>query len=86
MATRYRFGDSGVPHFITFGVVNWIDVFSREGYKEIVVNSLKYCIAEKGLILHAWVIMTNHVHLIASAKEGFELPAIIRDFKNTQAG
>ena len=81
MATRYRFGDSSVPHFITFGVVNWIDVFSRECYKEIVVDSLKYCIEQKGLILQAWVIMTNHVHLIASAKEGFELAAIIRDFK-----
>ena len=25
--------------------------------------------------------MSNHVHLIASAQEGFELTAIIRDFK-----
>lgn len=81
MATRYRFGENIKPHFITFAVVNWIDVFSRECYKEIVVDSLKFCIAEKGLNLHAWVIMSNHVHLIASAKEGLELPAIIRDLK-----
>ncbi|MBC7912698.1 MAG: transposase [Pyrinomonadaceae bacterium] len=81
MATRYRFGDNTKPHFITFSVVNWIDVFTRESYKEILVESLDFCITEKGLILHAWIIMSNHVHLIVSAKEGFELAAIIRDFK-----
>lgn len=85
MATRYRFGDNSLPHFITFAVVNWIDVFSRECYREIVVESLKFCIAEKGLNLNAWIIMSNHVHLIASAKEGFELTAIIRDLKKYTA-
>jgi len=81
MATRYRFGDNEKPHFITFAVVNWIDVFSREAYTQIVLESLQFCILKKGLRLHAWVIMTNHVHLIASAQEGFELAAIIRDHK-----
>ena len=81
MATKYRFGDVSIPHFITFATVNWIDVFSRECYKQIVVESLKFCIAEKGLNLHAWVIMSNHVHLIATAREGFELVDIIRDLK-----
>ncbi|RYG03120.1 MAG: transposase [Chitinophagaceae bacterium] len=81
MATRYKFGDSSMPHFITFAVVNWIDVFSRECYKEIIAESLKFCIAEKGLNLHAWIIMSNHVHLVASAKEDAELFNIIRDLK-----
>ncbi|MDQ8005307.1 MAG: transposase [Pedobacter sp.] len=81
MATRYRFGDNSLPHFITFAVVNWIDVFNRECYKEIVVESLRFCIKEKGLNLHAWIIMSNHVHLIATAKEGFELVNIMRDLK-----
>ena len=81
MATRYRFGDNERPHFITFSVINWIDVFSRENYKEILVQSLQYCISNKGLILHAWVIMSNHVHLIASAKEDYQLTDIMRDLK-----
>ncbi|MDF3077406.1 MAG: transposase [Sphingobacteriaceae bacterium] len=81
MATRYRFSDNNSPHFITFAVVNWIDVFSRECYKEILLQSLRFCIDQKGLELHAWVIMSNHVHLIASAKDGFKLPDIIRDLK-----
>jgi len=52
MATRYRFGDNAKPHFITFAVINWIDVFSRESYKEVLMSSLKFCIEEKGLIVH----------------------------------
>ncbi|MEJ7683373.1 MAG: hypothetical protein WKG06_37045 [Segetibacter sp.] len=47
MATRYRFGDSQYLHFITFAVVNWIDALSRPLYKDIVVDSLKYCQQEK---------------------------------------
>ena len=81
MATRYRFGDNEKPHFITYTVMNWIDVFSREVYKQILLDSLQHCIDKKGLRLHAWVIMSNHVHLIASAKEGTEMAAIMRDHK-----
>lgn len=40
-----------------------------------------YCIKKKGLQVHAYVIMSNHVHTIFSAKEGFQLSNIIRDFK-----
>lgn len=81
MATRYRFDDNEKPHFVTFSVINWIDVFSREAYKEIFIESLQYCITNKGLTLHAWVIMSNHVHLIASAQEGYQLVDIMRDMK-----
>jgi|GEM_PF-3151714 len=31
MATRYRFGDNSKPHFITFSVVNWKDIFEMLG-------------------------------------------------------
>jgi putative transposase len=81
MATRYHFGDNEKPHFITFAVVNWIDVFTRESYTHILLDSLRFCIEKKGLRLHAWVIMSNHVHLVASAKEGFKLADIMRDMK-----
>src|ERR1035441_1601339 len=56
----------------TYATVDWVDVFTREMYSDIVVESLRYCQREKGLVLHAWCIMTNHVHLIASASQGFE--------------
>lgn len=85
MSTAYRFTESEIPHFVTMTLVEWIDLFSREKYKEIIVDNLKYCIDKKGLIIHAYVIMSNHIHLVVTAKEGNALAGIIRDFKRYTA-
>jgi len=69
MSTRYKFGDEYKGYFATFAVVEWIDVFTRNEYREIFVESLSYCIKNKGLVVHAWVLMSNHVHLLISLKE-----------------
>lgn len=78
---RYRIGDQEKPYFITLTVIDWVDVFTRKDYKFIIVDSLNYCIANKGLEVFAWVIMSNHIHLIVRAKDGFLLSHILRDFK-----
>ena len=80
MSSKYKVGEDSIAHFITFSVVGWIDVFSRECYKEILINSLKYCQEHKGLKLHAWVIMTNHVHLIVSTDTN-KIEWLVRDIK-----
>ena len=67
-------------HFITFAVVEWVDVFTRKEYRDILLDSFKYCQKEKGLILNCWCVMSNHVHMIASAKDE-NLSDILRDFK-----
>jgi len=71
----------GYLHFLTMTVVDWVDVFTRPVYKNIVVNSLQYCQEQKGLEIYAWVLMTNHLHLIADSKEGTHLSDVLRDFK-----
>lgn len=88
MSRNWKFVEPEGLHFVTFAVVGWVDVFTRPDYKNIVVESLKYCIEKKGLRLHAWCIMTNHVHLVVSAQNGFVLSDIMRDLKkytSTQA-
>ena len=77
----HKIKNQNAVHFITPTVVGWMDIFTRNVYKEIIIESLKYCIQNKGLSLHAYVIMSNHLHLIISAKEGFHLSDILRDFK-----
>ncbi len=78
---RYTIGDQHAIHFLTFTVIDWVDVFTRNDYKEIIVNSLNYCIKEKGLECYAWVLMTNHLHLVVRANAPFRLSDVIRDFK-----
>ncbi len=80
MSSKYKPGDAATPHFVTFSVVGWVDVFSRELYKEIMLDSLRYCTAQKGLCLHAWIIMTNHIHLILSS-ETAKIEHLVRDIK-----
>ncbi|GAA4314299.1 REP-associated tyrosine transposase [Nibribacter koreensis] len=71
----------GHLYFLTLTVVDWIDVFTRPVYRHIILESLKFCQEKKGLEIYAWVLMSNHLHLIASAKEGANLSDILRDFK-----
>ena len=77
----YTIRDQNTTHFLTFTVCGWIDLFTRKVYKDILVDSFRYCQKEKGLILNAYVIISNHLHLIARAKQGCILSDIIRDFK-----
>src|SRR5688572_22388732 len=76
----YKIRSQAAIHFITFAVVEWVDVFTRKAYRDIVLDSIRFCQTEKGLALHAWCLMSNHFHLIASAKNG-DLSDILRDFK-----
>jgi putative transposase len=78
MSSRYKVHDDYKPHFLTSTVIQWIDALSRPDYKEVLVDSLLFA---KGLQVHAWVIMRNHFHLVASAKEGSRLSDILRDVK-----
>ncbi|MDQ2753420.1 MAG: transposase [Bacteroidota bacterium] len=48
-------------------------------------DSFNYCRKKKGLELYGYVIMTNHIHLIARAKEPSRLSDIVRDFKKFTA-
>jgi len=81
MGHKYAIYNQQAIHFITFAVVQWVDVLSRPEVKDIVIDSLRHCQKEKGLDLHAYVIMSNHVHLIASARENYRLSDILRDLK-----
>ena len=71
----------GYLYFLTLTVTDWVDVFTRPVYRHILLDSLKHCQNEKGLELYAWCLMSNHLHLIASAKEGYNLSDILRDLK-----
>ncbi len=86
MSRKYKFHDPEGLYFISFATVGWIDVLTRSEYKDIIVDSLRYCQEKKGLLLHEWTIMTNHVHLLASAKEGSSLSDIMRDLKKFTSG
>lgn len=64
MSRNYKFHNPEGVYFVSFAVVEWIDVFTRNEYKNIILESLKFCQMNKGMEIFAWCIMTNHVHLV----------------------
>lgn len=80
MKEGYVIRDQEKIHFITCTVVDWIDVFSRKSYRDIVIDCFKYCIQNKGMLIYGYVIMSNHIHLIIQSKDG-KLSDLMRDFK-----
>ena len=72
---------SDKAYYITMTVVGWVDVFTRKNHRDAIIDSLKYCQKEKGLVIYAYVIMSNHIHMIVDTNNHFTLKDIIRDFK-----
>jgi len=80
MSTKYKFRDQSKLYFVSFAVVYWIDVFIRNEYKDILLDSWRYCQKAKGLDLYAWCIMTSHVHMIIGTQAN-KMEDILRDMK-----
>ena len=85
MGFAYKIADQRAVHFITCTVVQWLDIFTRTEYADIVLESVRYCQKNKGLNIYGWVIMSNHIHVICSCRNGFELSDTLRDLKKFTA-
>ena len=84
MTTGYHINHQANAYFMTFTVVDWVDVFTRKIYRDIIIDCFTYCRNFKSLQVWAYVIMSNHVHCILSAKNE-NLSDILRDFKRHTA-
>lgn len=67
--------------FLTFNTVDWVDIFIRPVYKQIIVHSLNHFISQKGLIVYSWCLMTNHLHLLVQLKANCGIAEIEKEFK-----
>lgn len=80
MSRNYKFKNPEGLYFVSFAVINWMDVFIRPIYFDCLVTNLNYCVEKKGMKIYAWCIMTNHVHLVF--KSTVQKPEdLLRDFK-----
>jgi len=79
MSDSYQIKNQTAPHFLTVQIVGWADVFTRAVYKDIIIDSFRYCRTKKDLWIHAYVIMSNHIHCVLSSESN--LSSIVRDFK-----
>ncbi len=80
MPYAYQIHKQEAAYFLTMTAVEWVDALMRREHKQIICDSLNYCVDKKGLEIFAYVIMSSHLHMIARAKN-FDLSNIVRDFK-----
>jgi REP element-mobilizing transposase RayT len=80
MSERYKAFEAEAPYFITFTLVEWIPLFELRDFATIIIDSLKFCVQNKGLLIFGYCIMPSHVHLIVQSQKN-PLGSTIRDFK-----
>jgi REP element-mobilizing transposase RayT len=80
--SRHRIFQEQCPHFLTCTVVAWLAVFTRPETVAIVLDSWRFLQAQQRLSLFGFVILENHLHLIASSAD---LSKEIGDFKSFTA-
>jgi REP element-mobilizing transposase RayT len=67
--TRYRFYENEYLYFLTCTIVGWLAVFRRPEAVQVVFDSWEFLKKEKGFRLYGYVILENHLHMVASAPE-----------------
>lgn len=74
----------GQLYLVTLIVAGNIDIFTRPEYNDLIIENLNYCSEHKNLAVYDYVLMTNRLYLIASARKG-HVSRVLRDFKSITA-
>ncbi|NGP77965.1 transposase [Balneolaceae bacterium YR4-1] len=80
--STYKVLDNRYPYFITSSTVDWLPIFSNPGPANIILESLRFLQINKKVTLYGYVIMENHIHLVARSHD---LSKQIRGFKSYTA-
>jgi len=81
--TRYHFlPRDPAPYFLTLTTVHWLPLFANPEIAGILLDSLRFLIGQQRLQVFAYVVMEDHLHLVASASD---LSKEISNFKSYTA-
>jgi REP element-mobilizing transposase RayT len=68
------------PQFFTATINSWQRLLEPDAYKDIITNSLRFLVEDKRIKLSAFVIMSNHLHLIWQMQPLIHPQHVQRDF------
>ena len=80
--SRYKIFDNQYPYYLTSTIVEWLPLFLDPAVVQIILDSLRFLQKGNRLSIYSYVIMENHMHLIASSKD---LSKEIGNFKSYTA-
>ncbi|MGH8554075.1 MAG: transposase [Gammaproteobacteria bacterium] len=67
--SRYRVRQESCPHFLTATVNHWLLLVTRQETVNIVLDSWRFLQREAGLVIHGYVILENHLHVVIAKSE-----------------
>jgi REP element-mobilizing transposase RayT len=82
----YRIVNPAGLHFVTCTIVDWVDLFTRTSYCDILIDNFRFYGEQCQLEVYGYVIMSNHLHALLRQPEGrWTLSDTLRDFKKMTA-
>ncbi len=72
MSSAYKFSNPDGVYFLSTATVQWVDVFIRPVYADRLIESLHHCQQQKGLVIHAWCLMSSHPSVPPSVPRCFD--------------
>lgn len=69
-------------YFITFNITDWVDIFIKPVYKQIIIHTLNHFIEHKELTVFGWCLMSNHLHLVIRPGKNSGMNAFEKEFKS----
>jgi len=85
MSGKYKFVNRYGIYFVTATIVDWVTIFTRNDYRDILMDSFRFCQQNQGLKIYGWVLMTNHFHLIGSKTDEKGMGMVMRNIKSFTA-
>ncbi len=66
--------------FFTSTILVWKHLLKPDKYKDVITGSLRFLVEQERVKVYAFVIMSNHIHLMWQVQAGHTLPDVQRDF------
>ncbi len=68
------------PQFFTATILLWKKVLHPDKYKDVIIDSLRFLVENNRVLVYAFVLMPNHIHLIWQMCAGIKASDVQRDF------
>ena len=67
--SRYKIYEPTHSHFLTCTVLHWIPLFTNKESVNILIESFKFLQKNDNFKLYAYVILENHIHIVAQSDD-----------------
>jgi len=67
--SRYKIYETDYPYFITCTIIEWIALFGNIDITRIIIDSLNFLVKSNRIEIYGYVIMENHIHIIAISND-----------------